>query len=148
MVTTMLAIDNKIENDDLINMSRNLYDLNFFELKIIASRLVGKKATAHNVMQDGAIRHVKEFNLKNNYIDRAVNLIMCGKGQYKMMCDISKAIGDEAMKKLTVSAPAIELFKLVQTTDIDSDKLASLLSGMASRQLEISHLEESESTQN
>jgi hypothetical protein len=142
----MQAEDNQTEIDDPIKMSRNLCDINFFELKIIASRLTGKKATAHNVMQDGATKHVKEFGLKNSYIARAVNLIMCGKGQYKMMCDISKAIGDEAMKKLTVSAPAIELFKLVQTADIDSDKLASLLSGMASRQLEISQLEESENS--
>lgn len=128
------------------SMSRNLYDLNFFELKIIASRLAGKKATAHNVMQDGATNHANEFNLKNTVIARAANLIMCGKGQYKMMCDISKTIGDEAMKKLTVATPAIEIFSLVQTADIDSDKLASLISCMASRQLEISQLEKNEIT--
>lgn len=123
-------------------MSRNLYDLNFFELKIIASRVVGNKATGANVMHEGAEKTAEEFNLKSFAIARAANLILCGKGQYEMLCSISKTIGDDAMKKLTVTSPGVELFDLVHKADINGDNLGFLLSGMATRQIEIAELEE------
>lgn len=127
-------------------MSRNLHDLNFFELKIIASRVVGKKATVANVMHEGAEQTAEEFNLKSCAIARAANLILCSKGQHRMLCSINKIIGDDAMKKLTVTSPGVELFDLVHKADIVSENLAFLLSSMATRQTEIAELEEKQAS--
>jgi hypothetical protein len=141
MSTKIQTKNNQIDNVDSISMSRNLYDLNFFELKVIAGRLTGKKATVANIAEEGAIKNTKEFSLKNCDIAIAANLIMCSKGQHKMMCNISKAIGDEEMKKLTVTTPAIKLFELVQNAGLDSNQFAYFLSAMATRQREISKAE-------